>query len=250
MPPKKKTNNTSQSSQQAQPSTSSGNNQEHLIKEIINSGLFRNSLADMIVKCVEKLSVKLNELSESIADMEAVIIKNEKAIAGLISTVNELESIPKHRSPSKDITSESNLLRIHGLDEENGNICEQFHLIVTDKLHIPCTIDQFCLVTREESAASSEHELSTRAKPKPISIKISDQDLLNTIYRSRTMLKGTDIYISEELTSSKQFLFYLARKIKKVHKIAATWSYKGLIYIRTLENTIRNIQCPSDLSTF
>ena len=50
-------------------------------------------------------------------------------------------------------------------------------------------------------------------------IRIEDQSLWHQIYRARTMLKGTFIFISEVLSSSDQFLFFLSRKMKKTTEL-------------------------------
>lgn len=238
----------SQSSLQTQsiPSTSSTTNNDSFIKELLTSPLFRNSLADMIVLCLEKLQTRLSDLTDQVSDLEELFTQNQKALNDLTSTVNELELIPKVNHISKDNT-EPNLLRIQGLiDEknpENQDICASFCQLVSNTLHIPCDASQFSAPTREEAHTN----LANRAQA-VCTISISNQSLYDSIYKARTLLKGTFIYLSEVLSNSDQYLFYLCRNAKKAYKIAATWTYKKKVYIRTLDETIKAITTPSDLA--
>ena len=246
---KPKRRQSSNSSLQPQPSTSKQSTTS-LIKEITTHSLFRECLADMMVKCLVKIQNRLSELSDQIADLQQLFTQNEKAITDLKSCVAELKMYANECTVPENVESKSLLLRVHGINTESGNICEQFCHLVSTKMAIPCDQSKFSLV--EESASSTPRTNSpTRGSQRaPITIEVQDKQLHDSIYKGRTLLKGTSIYISEVLSKSEQFLFYLSRNIKKANKISAAWTYKCTVYIRTLDNAIKAIKCPSDLAEF
>ena len=234
-------------SQSPQPSTS-GPKHEDLIKELTHSKLFHDYLADMIIHCIASIQSKLEDLSAAVSAIDESIVSQQNSIKELQTITEELKSVP-NESISSTTNNKDFLLRIHGLDGlESSDICESFCTVVSSKMGIPCLPNQF---TRLETGAHDEPSHSTTTRRKVHTIKVDNQSMWNQIYRARTMLKGTSIFISEVLSSSNQFLFFLSRKMKKDSRIAATWSYKGNIYIRTLQDDhIKHIRSPSDLATY
>ena len=241
----------SQSSLQSKPSTS--DTKTELIKEIVTSAVFRNCLADMIMHVIESIQKKIEDLTAEFADMTESLLSQQNSIKELQSIADELKPMPEQSPPDKTDT-DTLLLRIHGLETtESSDICDTFSQLVKDKLYIPCLPSQFSVVTRESKSQPDTREdpsTSSEVKPPVITLNISSQDLYDSIYRARTLLKGTSIYLTEVLSKSEQYLFYLTRNAKRANRIAATWTYKSQIYVRSLENTIKLIKCPSELAIF
>ena len=229
-----------------QPSTSAEIPHVNLIKEIVHSELFRVCLSDMIWTCMESIQTKLTDLSQKMAEIDEALSSHQESINELKSIANELKSM-SYKSPLfKDNDNGTYLLRIHGLNAESSDICNHFHSIVSTKLSIQYDPSQFSTVGAHDDSIRNNNRGTSSA----VTIKVENQDLWTKIYKSRPMLKGTSIYISEVLSSSNQFLFYLSRRLKKDNRIAATWTYKGQIYIRTYEDNILEIKSPSDLSLY
>ena len=239
-----------------QPHSSNSQNllpNQNLIKEIVESKLFHECLSSMIMHCLPTFDKKIQDLSDSIADLEELISKHEESINHLKSLSNELESMPNRTVTFHDNDSTDLLLRIQGINAPISDFCDNFCNIVTTKLHINCSIDQVSVLPTKPTGESSPIEsCATRepSAPGTITVRLSNSSLRNDIYRARTLLKGTSIYLSEFLSPSSQYLFYLSRKICKEGKIAAAWSYKGNIFIRTLQDEVLSICCPSDLSIY
>jgi len=229
-----------------QPSTSSEIPipHENLIREIVHSKLFHICLSDMIYKCIESIQDKLSELSTKMAEIDESLSSHQEAINELADELRQLRSTPINSPLSKVNDNGTYLLRIHGLTAESNDICNSFHSIVSTKLGITCDSNEFSTVGAHDESVKSNNRGTT------VTIQLEDQDLWTKIYRARTMLKGTSIYISEVLSNSNQFLFYLSRRMKKDNRISATWTYKGQIYIRTHEENILEIKSPSDLSIY
>ena len=70
------------------------------------------------------------------------------------------------------------------------------------------------------------------------------------IFARRTKLKGTDTYISEDLTIRRSKLAYEARRRTKEIAGSSTWTHDGKIYFKDSHNSKpRAITCVIDLTT-
>ena len=239
---------TSQSQLQPKPSTSDSKNE--LIKEIITSALFKDCLADMIIHCLESIQNKIADMQEEIAAMNESISKNKQSISDLLSCIDELNQSPNQSPEAKDKNDSDLLLRIHGIDASPTDFCEKLCHIVSTKLHIPCTPEQFSTTEKHTPPENSATRAASPVHTSQVTVMIASPTLRSDIYRARTLLKGTSIYLSEVLSSSNQYLFYLSRKIRRADKIAATWTFKGQVYIRSLDDNIKMITSPSELADF
>lgn len=259
--PNRKGHQKHHSTKPLQPS-SSGIMHEQLIKDLTQSKLFHELLADMIMHVLSSMQSKIDELTASFVAMEESFACQQKSIKELQNIADELKPAPVE-SPKIATSNELFLLRIRGLgDVESSKICEKLCHAVNTKMFIKCLPSDFSINRGPDSDTCSQSEESipqiiTREenqnglderKKQVFTISISSQELFNSIYRARTLLKGTSIFISEVLSKTNQYLFYLARNIKKVNKIASTWTYKGQVYIRLLDNIIKTINCPSELA--
>lgn len=70
------------------------------------------------------------------------------------------------------------------------------------------------------------------------SIKVSfyDRRLRDEVYGRRLKLKGTDVFISEDLTVKKSSLAYAAREYVRAHEKTSTWTMDGNILLKDSED--------------
>ena len=172
------------------------------------------------------------------------------AISDLLSCIDELNQSPNQSPEAKDQNDSDLLLRIHGIDASPTDFCEKLCHIVSSKLHIPCTSDLFSISEMHTPSENSATRAASQIFTSQVTVKIASPTLRNNIYRARTLLKGTSIFLSEVLSKSNQYLFYLSRKMRRSDKIAATWTFKGQVYIRSLDDSIKMITSPSELAVF
>ena len=79
----------------------------------------------------------------------------------------------------------------------------------------------------------------------------------DVVYRMRFRLTGVDakrpldnIFVNEDLTSTRASLAADARSLKKAAKIADTWTYNGNILIKNGRNEIVQVRVIADLTSF
>lgn len=120
-------------------------------------------------------------------------------------------------------------LRIYGLRESLEKATNELILnLASDKLKIDLDdshIDRSHRVfPRQTATARTPNE----SKPMPIIVKFTTYKAREKFYRARTLLKGTGIYINEDLSPRNQLLFAKARNHQKVKK---SWTLYGKLYI-------------------
>ena len=82
------------------------------------------------------------------------------------------------------------------------------------------------------------------------SVKISffDERLKEEVYGRRIRLKGTDIYISEDLTLKQSTLAFEARQYARSKPNSTTWTSDGTIFLKdAIEEKPRIIRCSADI---
>ncbi len=85
-------------------------------------------------------------------------------------------------------------------------------------------------------------------------VKFKEKTTRDKFYENRKQLvinenPNENIYVNDHLTSHRQHLLYVARKLYKAKKIKAAWSQGGNILIRKIENgPVIPVHCHDDLS--
>ena len=101
--------------------------------------------------------------------------------------------------------------------------------VVREKLDI--NLDSTQIDRSHRVTPKSRNNEST--KPRPIIIKFSRYNARQDIYRVRSRLKGSNIYIHEDLTAKRQMLVNKLRSHTKVRKV---WTMDGRITALTDAN--------------
>ncbi|XP_028178619.1 uncharacterized protein LOC114366053 [Ostrinia furnacalis] len=85
---------------------------------------------------------------------------------------------------------------------------------------------------------------SREGRPRPILVQFADHSIKSTVWKKKTVLKGTPTVISEFLTRSRQTLFMEARKRFGITKV---WTLDGNIYVKLADGKRRLITSMGDL---
>ena len=226
--------------------------------EQLTSPAFAKLVSTAIHPMMEKLSQDIAANKRQIAEQAEVILALRETICKqqtrLSEHENELCVIKDQITTKKEDTNQENQendLRVTGLPENELEASEKLISLAKDRMDVTLARDDFSLhVVQSENSPSTadrtpENDV-TRNSP-VIRVKFNCSKLHQRIYRGRTKLKGTDIYLSEHLNIQNQQLFYLARKLKKAKKIAATWTNNCQVYARTLNDELILIKSQGDL---
>ena len=78
------------------------------------------------------------------------------------------------------------------------------------------------------------HELPSRKdeRVKPVIVSLINTAVKRDVMMGRKNLKGTRIYVNEQLTKKNAALFKKARDLNKQAKIGSTWTYNGKVFLK------------------
>ena len=97
------------------------------------------------------------------------------------------------------------------------------------------------------------HELPSRKEErvKPVIVSLINNAVKRDVMMGRKKLKGTRIYVNEQLTKKNAALFKKARDLKKQAKIDSTWTYNGKVFLKKSQSgSPKEITPEDDLSPF
>ena len=107
-------------------------------------------------------------------------------------------------------------------------------------------------VRLEERDIDRSHRLGRKmgdGRPREIIVKLVSHDTkVNIILKSGKRLRGTNIYMNEDMTKYRSSLAFEARQLKRDQQIADTWTRDGHILIKSKAGNIKSISTKQELS--
>ncbi|KAJ8708269.1 hypothetical protein PYW07_010394 [Mythimna separata] len=136
-----------------------------------------------------------------------------------------------------EMASRRQVLILHGLAEQK----DEDH-----KSQAVSTIkDKMKIVNISSSDISSCHRLGAdSSRPRPLLIRFNGHNLRSEVWRSKTLLKGSGLVISEFLTKPRHDVFLNARKHFGVKQC---WTSEGRIIILLPDKSRRKIESAAEL---
>ena len=172
------------------------------VDEMLSKKEFCDRIAKIINNEVEALRVHADKLEN----------ENRK----LREKIDDLEQYTRRSS-----------LRIHGIPEESSeNVEHKLINIFRDKLNI--NIPSECIDRCHRVGPIQVGSETTKKSVRPVIIKFTSYKFRESVYRSKSKLKGTRLVVSEDLTASKYALLKLARAKFGNNR---AWSYDGKIFV-------------------
>ena len=226
-------------------SDSAADDQEHLALRLIEL-LSDDQVVAKLQKCLfpRELTATIDNLSDRIRSLNAKLNSKDELIKSLETRIVTLESA---NDSIEQYTRRANL-RVCGVPEENaGEDTDQKVLAVFNaKLGMEPPLRPTDLERSHRLGRKADDSDGT-TRNRPIIVRFVSERVRDSVYRTRTRLKGHDIYLNEDLTARRAKLAYDARQLKKAKKIVDCWSSYGKVIVKDSNNKIREIKSPSDL---
>lgn len=214
----------------------------------------------------EVISTIVKAVSEAILEN----VKNEvyKAIdfdiqekTGKIAELDlQLSTIKGQISSLRDVMEEQeqysrrNCLRFQGIKESTNEVTDDAIIkLVREKLHIdiqPSDIDRshrIPLRARDKPVkrmTNVDAKEAEETQAKPIIVKFARYNVRSAVYKARSKLKGSNVYIHEDLTRMRSELVYEARKHEQIKRV---WTNDGRVTALTKDDTKVKLRKISDL---
>ena len=216
---------------------------QHAIHEAIVKALCSDEIRNKLVNAI--VDAMVEQVTQSVyaaitLDLEQYN-KKMQSLEDQISNLQHKVKLMEDLSEEQEQYSRRNCLRFQGIPEKpNENTDDLVRNIVAEKMSIqltPLDVDR-------------SHRISPRSgqtddnKPRPIIMKFTRHNVRQEIYANRSKLKGTKIYIHEDLTRRRQDLINKARQSQEVLKI---WTNDGRIKALLKSNKKVNIKNEKDI---
>ena len=144
----------------------------------------------------------------------------------------------KTKIQTQDRTDRILTLRLTGIVGNEDEVKLRILALATEKLKVPLTSDDFHVQALLRASA----EPNQVKGPPTFLLKFNNVWRRHEIYTARLKLRGTNIYISENLDREKQRLFYQCHLLRKQNVIEQTWSRDLKIYVRTKTGTVIEVK--------
>ena len=214
------------------------------------------SSLEFICKSVDELT-KSNGVNEKIINdiLSAMKIKDQR-IDDLERRVNDLEQHSRKRNiivtglnvhsyahAATRTRSTRGSTQTDGEDvSESNEMRKQFVKFAKDKLN----------VSVEEIEITAIHDLPKRKDgTTPVIVQLLSVDKKTDLMRRRKNLKGSNVFLNDQLTRTNNELFAEARRLKKEGKLYGTWTMNCNIFVKKTEHDKKVlIKCKADLDKF
>ena len=190
----------------------------------------------------EALAQLLRGLAVTITkSLNDTIVKKDAQIEDLKVRVVSLEE----RCDDLEQYSRRNTVRIRGLAEA---ATEDTDGLVRDlaarKLDVK--IDTSDVVRSHRVGKKTED----RSAPRDIIVRFTMHNTKTAVMRNARKLKGTHLFVNEDMTRSRATIAWEARTLKREGKILDTWTRDGTIFVKVGENAVKSFVTPRTWKAF
>ena len=177
--------------------------------------------------CIRDLERGLNDIVERSLSLETKMATTEKTVEDSVQSIDTSSSAQLQTQIHDCMVMTNDLeqygrrynIRLHGLTLSGESSTDAVVDIIRDKLHLECTTDDI----------EASHPLPSRSSEKQpaVIVRFRSRKKRDEVLRSRKNLKGTNVSISEDLTSLNM---QLLNRLKKSDKIKSCWTWNGRVF--------------------
>ena len=192
--------------------------------------------------------------------MKGTVAAHEKQIRMQAEEIRRM----KAKQDREERSDRQKTIIVQGLEKENPT--EHFLKTVKEKLDIDLKNTEFSLETKEFRKRTNKDEKTRRQnstsgnssgkeanQKSPIETKTVVTVTFSSVWRKREVystragLRGTNVFLSEDLSASQRAIFFKCRELRRKNKIKSTWTHDLKIWIRDNNDQKTEITTESDL---
>ena len=201
------------------------------LKSEENQTLLRNAITGPLMDTVNRLERALDKMKEVIKERDDSISQMSAQLKLKDATIGELKNeLVDVQTKCDDLEqySRRNSVRVQGIPEQSGEDPIEKTLEFANRtlqLNPP-------LLPSDVDRAHRVGRTPTHGRPRPLLIKFATYQQRFRVMKGRTLLKGTSMYVNEDLTRARTKLMFEARAAKREGKVQEYWSSDGRIYVK------------------
>lgn len=202
---------------------------------------------------------KLNQqLSGRVVELEKENQRKDATIDNLEKAVESLEMYSKKNNvvfSGLDLkaTTFARVARVAGTAEEQGAGEQSGGEFATLRAKVLGFVNHTMNVRMETNDIVACHELPARKNEtvKPVIVCLLNSAVKRDLMMGRKTLKGSRIFVNEQLTKKNAGLFKKARELRRNGVIDSTWTYNGRVFVKKTQTaTPEEIRVEDDLQSF
>lgn len=173
----------------------------------------------------DNMRKQLSDIKTVVESQNDALKVNEKKCDDLMTRVVELEQYSRREN-----------LKIFGLAESRGeDIKKEVVEFLTNTMK--CDID--------ETDISAVHRLDTKSHAsiingaRPVIVRFTNRETKISVMRSRKILKGSKVFISDHLCKSMNALF---NRVRKHTQVENAWSWDGSVFFKDTSGKVYKIR--------
>ena len=160
-----------------------------------------------------------------------IIAKKDAEIRDLKVRVTALEE----KTDDLEQYSRRNTVRIRGIPEAlNENTDGLVKDMAARKLDVQLSTHD---VVRSHRIGRKNPEKET---PRDIIVRFTTHNTKVDVMRNARKLKGTQLFVNEDLTKVRSTIAWEARTLKRQNKVADTWTRDGTVFVKVGENSVKS----------
>ena len=174
-----------------------------------------------LLKCVQPLFTVSNL---RLAYLEDAVARQNKQISDLMTDVSNQKLVIKRltqQSTTNDRQTRLNNLVVTGIDGDHAAIKEKFITLAAEKLDFVLKGTDFEVTPLRKNASGPSKAL----------LAFSNIWSRKSIFDRRLKLRGTEVFLAEDLSKESAAVFYQARQLKKKGTISNTWTKDGSVFV-------------------
>ena len=180
----------------------------------------------------EHLVQLLRGLAKTISGkVDLLIAKKDSEIKALNTRVSELEE----KCDELEQYSRRNIIRIRGIPEKTG---EETDAVVRElaATKLGVNIDAHDIVRSHRVGRTGDD----KATPRDVIASFTSHNTKSAIMRNGRKLKGSRIFINEDMTRIRGKIAWEARQLRRDGKLIDTWTRDGIIFVKKTENNVKS----------
>ena len=242
---------------------------KHDLLECFASASFARHVQAAVSPTLDKLIIAINrhekafkEQENELSQLRSVVDEQRLQIRTQAAQIKIL-NLKQAQQEAENKKEQLNTLIISGLNEENPK--EDFIETTKNKLNIELKESDFSLTIRErkqpkarkrtgngkngipEGETPREAPAAQTAKPFAV-VKFNNIWKKRELYSARGGLRGTDVFMSEDISAKQRALFYQCRQLRKKREIKQTWTQDMVVYILTHDGEKIVVNSDADLA--
>lgn len=191
---------------------------QRFLSDPSNHQLIQTAFCGPLLQEIRLLKEELAERNTKIKDLE--------------STVAYLED----QNDALEQYTRRNSIRISGVAESEGESCDDVVLAtINEKMAVspPITLDHIDRLHRVGKKGTG--------KARQIIVKFTSYRHRARVMAKRRELRGSDIFVNEDLTRKRSQIMWHCRAEKRQHKLQDCWSFDGRISVKDLRGKVHSI---------